>query len=187
MQGRRTKISVSLNGRNITSDLDGDTLSLTFNDSSEENADNVDFQIQNRDKKWLKGWFPDKMDSFTASIQTEVGTLDCGTFLLDDVGISGRPLTVSIKGVAKPSDQDFSEVEHNQTWEEATLRDIASTIAGRAGVALEYDADSNPTIKFPAASQNIPQIRGWCHLRALPSGKHGSPSESVRLPGQPLP
>ena len=99
-------------------------------------------------KKWLKGWFPNKMDTFSAQIIAEKGTLNCGTFLLDDVGMSGRPLTVSIKGVAKPSDQDFSEVEHNQTWEQATLQDIASTIAGRAGVALEYDAKENPTIQF---------------------------------------
>ena len=113
MQGRQTKVKVSLNGVDITSDLTGDTLSLTFNDSAEENADNVDFQIQNREKKWLKGWFPNKMDTFFAQIIAEDGTLDCGTFLLDDVGMSGRPLTVSIKGVAKPSDQDFSEVEHN--------------------------------------------------------------------------
>lgn len=148
MQGRQTKVKVSLNGVDITSDLTGDTLSLTFNDSAEENADNVDFQIQNREKKWLKGWFPNKMDTFFAQIIAEDGTLDCGTFLLDDVGMSGRPLTVSIKGVAKPSDQDFSEVEHNQTWEQATLQDIAATIAGRAGVALEYDAKENPTIQF---------------------------------------
>lgn len=148
MQGRRTKVQVSLNGVDITSDLTGDTLSLTYTDSAEENADNVDFQIQNRDKKWLKGWFPSKMDTFSAQIIADGGTLDCGVFLLDDVGMSGRPLTVSIKGVAKPSDQDFSEVEHNQTWEQATLKDIASTIAGRAGIALEYDAQSNPTIQF---------------------------------------
>ena len=148
LQGRRTKVQVSLNGVDITSDLTGDTLSLTYTDSAEENADNVDFQIQNRDKKWLKGWFPSKMDTFSAQIIADGGTLDCGVFLLDDVGMSGRPLTVSIKGVAKPSDQDFSEVEHNQTWEQATLKDIASTIAGRAGIALEYDAQSNPTIQF---------------------------------------
>ena len=148
MQGRQTKVKVSLNGVDITSDLTGDTLSLTFNDSAEENADNVDFQIQNREKKWLKGWFPNKMDTFFAQIIAEDGTLDCGTFLLDDVGMSGRPLTVSIKGVAKPSDQDFSEVEHNQTWEQATLQDIAATIARRAGIALEYDAKENPTIQF---------------------------------------
>ena len=148
MQGRRTRVQVSLNRVDITSDLTGDTLSLTYTDSAEENADNVDFQIQNRDKKWLKGWFPSKMDTFSAQIIADGGTLDCGVFLLDDVGMSGRPLTVSIKGVAKPSDQDFSEVEHNQTWEQATLKDIASTIAGRAGIALEYDAQSNPTIQF---------------------------------------
>lgn len=147
-QGRQTKIKLSLNSHDITSDLEGDTLDLTFNDSAEENVDNVDFKIQNRGKKWLKAWFPDKMDSFTAAIETEKGILDCGTFLLDDVGMEGRPLTVSIKGIAMPSDQDFSEVEHNQTWEKATLQDIASTIAERAGITLDYQASYNPTIRF---------------------------------------
>lgn len=148
MQGRQTKVKVLLNGVDITSDLSRDTLSLTFNDSAEENVDNIDFQIQNREKKWLKGWFPEERDTFSAQIIAEDGTIDCGTFLLDDVGMSGRPLTVSIKGVAKPSDQDFSETKHNQTWEQATLQDIAATIADRAGIALEYDAKENPTIQF---------------------------------------
>ena len=148
MKGRRTQINVSLNGQNISSDLDGDTLSLTFNDSAEERSDNLDFEIQNRDRKWLNGWFPNKMDTVTASINTENGSLDCGIFLVDEVTMSGRPLTVSIKGIAMPSDQDFSEVEHNKTWEKATLQEIASEIAGKAGIALEYKASYNPTIKF---------------------------------------
>ena len=80
MQGRQTKVKVSLNGVDITSDLTGDTLSLTFNDSAEENADNVDFQIQNREKKWLKGWFPNKMDTFFAQIIAEDGTLTAVPF-----------------------------------------------------------------------------------------------------------
>ena len=94
MQGRQTKVKVSLNGVDITSDLSGDTLSLTFNDSAEENADNVDFQIQNREKKWLKGWFPETRDTFSAQIIAEDGTIDCGTFLLDDVGMSGRQRSI---------------------------------------------------------------------------------------------
>lgn len=157
MKGRRTKVKVSLNGVDISSDVSGDTLSLTFTDSAEEHADNVDFQIQNREKKWLKGWFPEKRDTFSAQIIADSSTLDCGTFLLDDVGMSGRPLTVNIKGVAKPSDQDFSEVKHNQTWEQATLQDIATTIAGRAGVALEYDAGINPTIQFQTQEDKTDQ------------------------------
>ena len=82
--------------------------------------------------------------------------------------MSGRPLTVSIKGVAKPSDQDFSEVKHNQTWEQATLQDIAATIAGRAGVALEYDAGINPTIQFQTQEDKTDQE----FLQELAS-KHG--------------
>ena len=148
MKARRTQVKIQLNGQDITGSLEKDTLTLTFQDSTEETADNLDIQIQNRDKRWLKSWFPAKKDLLSAEIISEGGTLSCGTFLLDDVGMSGRPLTVSMKGVAKPSDQDFSEVEHNQTWEQATLQDIAATIAGRAGIALEYIASENPTIRF---------------------------------------
>ena len=148
MKARRTQVKIQLNGQDITGSLEKDTLTLTFQDSTEETADNLDIQIQNRDKRWLKSWFPAKKDLLSAEIVSEGGTLSCGTFLLDDVGMSGRPLTVSMKGVAKPSDQDFSEVEHNQTWEQATLQDIAATIAGRAGIALEYIASENPTIRF---------------------------------------
>ena len=54
MRGRRTKVKVSLNGVDISSDVSGDTLSLTFTDSAEEHADNVDFQIQNRELLRLK-------------------------------------------------------------------------------------------------------------------------------------
>lgn len=145
---RKTTIQVTLSGQDITSDLTGDVLSLTYTDNAKDNSDSIDFTIQNRDKKWLKSWFPNKKDTLHAIIRNWNGVLNCGDFLVDDVEMSGGPLTVSIKGVAMPTEQDFSEVKHNKTWEQATLKDIASTIAGKAGVALEYLSDNNPTIDF---------------------------------------
>ena len=77
MRGRRTKVKVSLNGVDISSDVSGDTLSLTFTDSAEEHADNVDFQIQNREKKWLKGWFPEKRDTLSQTAEHWIAVPFC--------------------------------------------------------------------------------------------------------------
>lgn len=145
---RKTTINVNLNGKNISKDLSGDILSLTYSDNARESSDSVELTIQNRSRKWLKDWFPEKTDTLTASLSSWGGRLDCGQFLVDSVELSGGPLTVIISGVAMPSDQDFAEVNHDKTWEKAKLQDIATTIAGNSGVALEYLSEENPTIDF---------------------------------------
>lgn len=166
---RRTKIQVTLNGQDITSDLTGDVLALTYQDNAKDDSDSISFTIQNRDKKWLKAWFPSKMDTLTAKIENWNGTLNCGEFLVDSVDMSGGPLTVDIKGVAMPSDQDFSEVKHNKTWEQAALQDIASTVAGNAGVELEFLSDKNPTIAFQTQNDECDMsfLTGLCEKYGL--------------------
>ena len=43
--------------------------------------------------------------------------------------------------------RDFKETERTQTWEKVTIRQIASEIAGRYGLALVYDTDQDITLE----------------------------------------
>lgn len=147
---RSVTVEAALNGTDITADISDDTLSLSYTDNASDSADDLSLTIQNRSRKWLRGWFPEKTDIISAKIVTHdwTGTLDCGEFTVDDVGFSGRPLTLDIKGLAQPASTDFSETEKSHTWAAITIKDVGGTIAENAGIPLIYDAELNPLLPF---------------------------------------
>lgn len=147
---RRATVDVLYKGVSITDDISNDVLSFSYTDNADGVADDISLTIANASKKWLNEWMPSITDTVCAKIQTADmgGELDCGLFIVDGVSFTGRPLTVSIKGLSTPVDTNFSEVDKNKTWQKATLKDIASTMAGNAGIPLDYEADYNPTFDF---------------------------------------
>lgn len=147
---RKATVDVSYKGISITDDISNDVVSFSYTDNADGVADDISLSIANVSKKWLNEWMPSMTDTVTAKIQTVDmgGELNCGLFIVDGVSFAGRPLTVSIKGLSTPVDTNFSEVSKNKTWQKATLKDIAGTMAGNAGIPLDYDADYNPTFDF---------------------------------------
>ena len=147
---RKANVDVNYKGLSLTEDISSDVLSFSYTDNAEGTADDISLTIVNVTKKWLNEWLPQKTDIIKAKIiSSEMGgMLDCGSFIVDGVSFSGRPLTVSIKGLSMPADTNFSEVSKNKTWEKATLKNIAETMASNSGVPLEYEADYNPTLDF---------------------------------------
>lgn len=147
---RCTTVDVQYKGLSITDDIGGDVLSFSYTDNAEGEADEISLSIVNAGKKWLNDWMPQKTDLISATIKASGmgGSLACGTFLVDTVGLSGRPLTATIKALSIPVDTNFSEVNNNKTWDKGTLKDIASTIASNAGVPLKYEASYNPKLNF---------------------------------------
>lgn len=158
---RRARAQVSISGIDVTEKLNKDTLSLTYTDNSGEDADGnpeadtIELTIQNRTQKWMDTWTPKEGDTLGAKIISEEwnGALDLGGFIIDKVGFSGWPHTVSIGGIAMPVNKDFSGVPRNRTWSGATLREIAESVAGRNNIPLRYEAQYNPKLKFISQTQ----------------------------------
>lgn len=151
---RKVTIDVDYRGISITDDISNDIISFDYTDNADGTADDISLTLHDKTKKWLNDWMPQKTDKITAKIRTTEmgGDLDCGRFLVDDVGFSGSPSTITIKGISIPVDTGFAEVKRNKTWQKATLKDIAITMASNADIPLEYETNVNPSFNF--ISQN---------------------------------
>lgn len=158
MKARTATASIEYSGREISVKMGDKTTSFSYTDQSSGNSDSISLSIDDRENKWISSWFPQKGDKVTASISTADwglsggGTINCGEFILDDISASGPPTSLSIGAVSAPADEGFGETKRSQTWEGVTVKQIASTIAERNGLALEYDCSKDITIA--ATEQN---------------------------------
>ena len=150
--------AVIYNGSNITEYVDKYLESFQYTDPASGESDSLSLTLGNWDQIWLSGWFPDKGAVISANVharhwirQGDLLTLDCGLFTLDDISFSGIPDVLTMGAVSAPADNAFKGTERTKTWEDVTVRQIASDIAGRYGLTLVYDAD---TIKIAKVEQS---------------------------------
>lgn len=148
MRTRRAWADLIWNGAQVTADLKGQVTAVTYTDPAAGEADSLDISIQDRDGLWTGPWLPAEGDALEASIHVtdwdregDSRFLPCGSFILDDFRFSGWPVTGTISAVSVPADSSFRETERSKTWEDVTLQELAQEIAGRAGVALAWDAE----------------------------------------------
>lgn len=122
---------------------------LSYTDVASGQSDSVSITLFDIEKEWMGKYMPQKGASLGVKLQlTNWGkeekkeTFNCGTFVLDDISFSGRPLSCVLGGVSVPAMDDFKSLKRSKTWEKTTIKNIASEIAKRAGVSLHYSGDS---------------------------------------------
>ena len=120
---------------------------FSYTDVASGQSDSVSITLYDLDKEWMGSLMPKRGARLGASLtltnwngEEGVETFDCGNFILDDISFSGRPLSCVLGGVSVPAMDDFKSKPRTKTWEKTTIGDIASEIAGRAGVSLHYEA-----------------------------------------------
>lgn len=148
MNTRRTEIDIVYKGVNISKDLSPYLLSFTYNDN-EGKSDEIQLDLEDRQRKWQGPWLPGKGDSIKASIvqqnwkkSGDTQKLDCGTFFVDDVSFKGPPDMISIKALSVPFPSGGKDTEHTRHWENTTLSSILGDVAGSSELSLMYDAPS---------------------------------------------
>lgn len=139
-------------------DLSGYLENFSFNDVCADGSDSVSVDLHNLSNKFLNGSMPSKGTQYSATIKLynwnkegEHKTLKCGTFTLDDLSVSGRPLEASLGMISAPASSSFSTKGRTKTWKSITIYQIAKQIASRYKLKLVYDA---PTIKIKSLEQN---------------------------------
>lgn len=150
-RARRALINVNYEHVNITDEVAGSVKTLTYTDVASGESDALSLSLQDRGKKWMGSWAPQKGDhiSATAIFQDWDGEGDswsiyCGSFEVDDISMSGPPSACTIGAVSIPRSTAFNEEERTKNWEEVTVKEIADEIAARAGISLYYEADEIP-------------------------------------------
>ncbi len=91
--------------------------------------------------------------------------LDCGTFELDSVQLSGPPLKGTLKGTSIPYTSTLRMQKKSRNWEKITLKAIAQQIAKEAGLKLLYDSPDNPEYdkKEQVQQSDIRFLQDLCH------------------------
>lgn len=121
--------------------------SFKYTDVSSGTSDSISIELNDKDRRWIAGWFPQKGDRLKPTIlrhnwdRDGVTTkLKCGTFIVDDFSFRGGPLRCTIEAVAIPSTSGFKVTERTETYEKTTIKEIGQTITKRNGLSLVYEA-----------------------------------------------
>ena len=152
-RGRRAEPTLYFNGYDVSQELKPYLSSAKFTDVVSGSSDSISIDMYNAEMIWLKNWYPTKGDEIKGGvvfhdwIRDGVDErLNLGTFILDSIKFSGGPPTCSFGGLAIPQNQSFKTRQRTKTWENVTLKEIASEIAGRYGLSCIYNC-KNPTIE----------------------------------------
>lgn len=155
---RSSKLSVSYKGSKLDQEISSQASSFSYTDVASGTSDTIDITIYNANKNWMNKWLPTKGDKITPSVilnnwtkEGVTNTIKCGSFVIDDLSFSGRPLIFSLAGVSMPANEDFKATKKTNTYEDVTIKEIASKIAKAAGIKMVYDA---PTVKIAEIEQS---------------------------------
>lgn len=154
---RKAVPGLSFNGKNVNTSLADYLQSVSCEDVASGSSDAITITLQNIDTKWMNQWYPSKGDKIAGSIafknwekDGDDRTVNCGTFVLDEIKFSGGPLEVRISGLAIPASESFKTRERTKTWKNATIKKIGREIAGRYKLGLSY---SGPNIQIASIEQ----------------------------------
>ena len=146
---RSVSLDIKYSGKNISKKLAPYITSFTFTDIASGSSDSISLKLMDRDKKWMGNWFPSKGSKITPKIYAKNWTKDndnrkviCGTFVLDDLSYSGRPLTCNVGAVSMPATEGFQKTKRTKVWKKETVRSIAKTIADRYKLGFSYSANT---------------------------------------------
>jgi len=133
---RLPQISVSYEGKDITTDISPHLISLTYTDVLTGRSSDLSLELEDREGNWLKDWYPKKGAVLKASIFYKgQPPLDCGLFQLDRFEFSFPPSTVSLGALATFITISLRE-KRSEAYEKQSLKAIAETIAARNGLTL---------------------------------------------------
>ena len=131
---------------------------FTYTDPASGESDTISITLMNIDMRWANRWMPKKGDKLTAKIieksWDQAGkkkVFNCGKFCLDDLSFSGPELICTIGGVSVPESNAFRSTARSKTWKKATLKEIASEIAKKYHMKLQY---TGGTVKLGTTEQS---------------------------------
>lgn len=127
---------VSINGKDVTSDLLNDCEEVSYTDKSAGSADEISITLNDQDNRWIGAWYPDKGSSIQVKLGYESDLLDCGYFESDEVTFSGPPTYCKIHGIAAALKKKL-RTKNSAGFEKKTLKQIAESVAKKHGLTVQ--------------------------------------------------
>lgn len=157
---RKVEPQIKINRKKTSKSITSRIEEIVYTDPATGESDSLDITFSNADKSFVLGkTSPKKGDKISARLYLSnwryVGEkidLYLGSFTLDDVSISGRPLIAKYSALSVPSKTSFKSTPRSKTWKSTTLKAIARTIAKKYKLKFVYD--SAAVIKIKSVKQS---------------------------------
>lgn len=173
---RRASLSLSYNNVDITTDLSDYLVSFSYEDNSDNKADDLQIVLEDKKGLWRGSWYPNKGARLVASIITQdwrfagtAQTLPLGSFEIDEISYTGPPDVVTLKAVSIPVHSSLVDEDKIRAWEETALSVIAGDIANEAQLELMFDSDYDPEYDRIEQSEepDLPFLQRLCDQAGL--------------------
>jgi phage protein D len=129
-------LMVIYEGRDITANVTPALIELEYSDYMEGESDHVSLELEDAERRWQSAWYPQFGDTVNVQLgYADAPLLPCGNFEVDEVELGGPPDTIRIKALAAGIKRSV-RTRNGRAYEDATLGDIAKTIAQRNKLTL---------------------------------------------------
>ena len=150
MNVRQPIFKVQYAGKDITSEISSNLISVTYTDHAEGESDEIEIQVEDSGGLWRGDWYPSKGEKITLDIGYDGNLVPCGTFEVDEIELQGPPDTICIRGLAAPITGKL-RTKNIKAYEKQNLKQIADTIAGKNGLSVTGEIED---IRFDRVTQN---------------------------------
>ncbi len=134
---RKASFVLKYEGKDVTADLLPVVLSLSYTDKLSGESSDLDIDIMNYQRIWMKDWIPTKGDKLQCQFKYDgiPEVLNCGGFEVDDFEYSGAPDKLRLSALATAITGKLRE-KNTKSYEKTTLKQVASDVASRNGLKL---------------------------------------------------
>lgn len=175
-KARRFEIKLWIGGHDATDYTAPYLKELTYTDSADGEADDLQFTLHDRDGHWSSDWRPSKGTKVkcTAVCRSweEPGRdlkLLCGEFTIDEIEYSGPPTQVRIKALTSAMTTGLRDSRKSRAWQNSSFRTVAGQIAQEHNLELQYDGDP---CSFERKDQRSDSDLGFLNRQCRENGFH---------------
>lgn len=119
---------IMIAGKDVTSDISADIISLEYCDYVDGQSDECSVEVHNTDGKWLDAWFPNKGDILKISLGYKNGLVDYSDCEIDSLEFEFYPHTLRICALSAGITKGV-RTRKGKAYENTTLANIAASIA----------------------------------------------------------
>lgn len=138
MNARKPTAQILYNGKDITKDITPYLVELSYEDKVTGESDEISVTLDDSKRLWQNAWYPEKGDQLSVVIGYADLQINCGTFDIDDIELSGPPAQIVIRGIAAVVTKAL-RTKKSYVHESKTLRQIAKTVADANGLTVVGD------------------------------------------------
>jgi len=153
VQVRTARPQIILGGQDYYGQLAPYLLHFEYTDSCDgQHADDCQFSLADRDRKFINEWMPAPGATFNAAILVErwfapdgsTLSLDCGSFYIDSIEFDLPEHTVHVKANSIPNDAHGKVSNETRGFENKSLQQIVAQIAQENHLEPKFLAQANP-------------------------------------------